>query len=34
MYEFILIKECTNRNHHDGFYQLIIYSHEKLINNK
>lgn len=24
MYEFILIKECTNRNHHDGFYQLII----------
>lgn len=24
MYEFILIKECINRNHHDGFYQLII----------
>ena len=24
MYEFILIKECTNRNHHDDFYQLII----------
>lgn len=24
MYEFILVKECTNRNHHDGFYQLII----------
>ena len=24
MYEFILMKECTNRNHHDGFYQLII----------
>lgn len=24
IYEYILIKECTNRNHHDGFYQLII----------
>lgn len=33
MYEFILVKEYTSRNHHDGFYQLIIERIKYYINN-
>lgn len=24
IYEYVLLSECCNRNHHDGFYKLII----------